>query len=188
MLKVITGLLVMLILALAAACTREVEKIVVVTATPAGTPTMTAQELAYVEAVATAQSEATVEARVHATETVEARPTKTPRPTRTPKPPPYKLALISSSCVHSYGIEECEGFVKNISNEPLESIKVTIIWVDTGGVPRASDWSFVDYDPLLPGQESPWSVFGDYNPELTRYRVQFSAFLGGTILTRDDRQ
>jgi hypothetical protein len=173
-----------------ASCTRTVERIVVVTPTPAGTPTLTAEELAYLEAVATVEREATVQARVEARETASAKPTNTPRPTLTPRPPPYKLALISASCTtHSdIGYSECEGFVKNISSQTLEDIQVVVEWVDAGGVPRSSDDALIDYNPLLPGQESPWSTVGDYNPALTRFRVRFTEFFGGTILTRDDRQ
>lgn len=172
------------------ACTRTVEKVVVVTATPAGTPTLTVEEAAYIQAVATAQREATAEAVVHARETVAAMPTPTRVPTRTPVPPPYKLALISASCTRhaDIGYSECEGFVKNISNQTLEDIQVVIEWVDDGGTPRSSDDALIDYNPLLAGQESPWSTVGDYNPALTHFRVRFTEFFGGTILTRDDRQ
>jgi hypothetical protein len=145
---------------------------------------LTVEESAYLQAVATAEREATAEARVHAMETAAA------MPTRTPVPPPYKLALISASCTRhtDIGYSECEGFVKNISNQTLEDIQVVIEWVDDAGTPRSSDEALIDYNPLLPGQESPWSTFGDYNPALTRFRVRFTEFFGGTILTRDDRQ
>lgn len=166
-----------------AACTRTVEKVVVVTPTiPAGTPTLTVEESAYLEAVATAQEEATGQARVHSMETAVA------MPTRTPVPPPYKLALISSSCAHSYGFNECKAFVKNITPESLQDVMVVITWVDQNGTPQSADQALIDYNPILSGQESPWSTIGTYNPALTRYRVQFKELLGGTILTRDDRQ
>lgn len=172
--------------AAATACTREVTVTVVVTATPACTPTLTAEELAYVEAVATQQALATMAAE----QTKAARPTSTPRPPPTPKPPPYKLALISASCTNrsDIGFRECEGFVKNVASQALEDIEVVVTWVDEQGTPYSSDDALIDYNPLLPGQESPWTTIGTYNPALTRFRVQFKELLGGTILTRDERQ
>jgi hypothetical protein len=159
---------------------------VVVTATPAGTPTLTAKELAYIEAVTTQQAQQTVAAR----ETKAAQPTSTPRPTSTPKPPPYKLALISASCTRrsDIGFRECEGFVKNVTSQALEDVTVVITWVDENGTPYSTDEALIDYNPILPGQESPWSTVGTDNPALTRFRVEFQELLGGTILTRDDRQ
>ncbi len=171
-----------------AACARTVEKVVVVTATPAGTPTFTVEESAYLEATATAEKQATVEARVHARETVAAKPTNTPRPTRTPVPPPYKLALISAACNHEYGFIVCEGFVENISGGAMESIEAVALFFDATGTPITSDSALIDYDPLLAGQQSPFSIYGTYNPAITKWRIEFKEFFGGTILTRDDRQ
>jgi hypothetical protein len=117
---------------------------------------------------------------------------RTPRPSPTPTPTPapkYKLALISAKCTleSDIGFTECEGFVENISGKTVENVEVVIIWVDDDGVPQSSDEALIDYNPILAGQQSPWSTIGTYNPALTRFRVQFKELLGGTILTRDDR-
>lgn len=144
------------------------------------------------------EGRATVEARIHARETAKARPTATPRLTRTPAPtttprptiaPPYKLALISASCTtrSDIGFSECEGFVKNISGRSMENVEVVVTWVDQNGTPQSTDEALIDFNPVLPEQESPWSTIGRYNPALTRFRVQFKELLGGSILTRDDR-
>jgi hypothetical protein len=176
-----------LVLALAA-CTRTVEKVVLVTASPAGTPTLTVEESAYLEAVATVESEATAEALVHARETVAAMPTGTPRPTLTPVPPPYKLALISAACNREYDFIVCEGFVQNISGELMESIEAVALFFDDVGTPITSDSALIDYDPLLASQQSPFSIYATYNPAISKWRIEFKEFFGGTILTRDDRQ
>jgi hypothetical protein len=146
---------------------------------PDETPTLTTDQRLYVESVATTNAGATISAR----QTIAA------RPTRTPVPPPYQLALISSSCTSrsDIGFNECEGFVQNISKVSLENVEVVIEWIDAAGVPQASDEALIDYNPILPGQQSPWSTIGTYNPALTQYRVRFKELLGGTILTRDDR-
>ena len=165
-----------------AACTRTVEKVVVVTPSPAGTPTLTVEESAYVEAVATVQGEATAQAQVHARETVAA------MPTRTPVPPPYKLALISADCHREYDSSFCEGFVQNISGSAMESIEAVAVFYDAAKTPISSASALIDYDPLLPGQQSHFSIYGRYNPAMTKWSIEFKEFSGGSILTRYDNQ
>jgi hypothetical protein len=176
-----------LILALAA-CTRTLERVVVVTPTPAATPTLTAQESAYIEAVATAEKEATAETMAHMRETVAAMPTSTPRPTPTPVPPPYKLALISARCYSESRFIICEGFVKNITSKPLEDIEAVVTIMDSDKRPFSSADALIDYNPLLPDQQSPFTIYADYNPAFAYWTIEFKEFFGGTILTRDDRQ
>jgi hypothetical protein len=100
------------------------------------------------------------------------------------------LALISSQCsrVGTGALNECTGFVRNISDKPLKDVQVVIEWTDESGTPISSDDALIDYNPLLPGQESPWDVYGNYNPALTQYRVRFKEFFGGTIATKDERE
>ena len=125
------------------------------------------------------------------TVTAEATPTPEPTPTPVPTPRPsiYKLALISGKCTlqSDIGFTECEGFVENISGKTMENVEVVITWVDADGIPQSSDEALIDYNPILAGQQSPWSTIGTYNPALTKFRVQFKELLGGTIPTRDDR-
>jgi hypothetical protein len=124
-----------------------------------------------------------IEAAVDAQPT--ARPTVLFQPTATPGP---LLALQSSSCTRDrFGYMSCEGFVQNISSRPLDGVMTVVIWYDANNVPQSEDTSFVDYQPILPGQSSPWSTFGRANPALNSFRVQFKEFAGGTIRYRDDR-
>lgn len=120
-------------------------------------------------------------------------PTPTPTPSGLANPPgweyvptPKPLALISASCTHNTWMK-CEGFVENISGEPLENIEVVILWYDDAGTPVSSDTALIDYDPILAGQQSPWNTFGNYNPAITKFRIEFKEFWGGTIPFRDDR-
>lgn len=115
--------------------------------------------------------------------------TAAPKQTRTPIPPKYKLALISSSCLwnENTGYFTCEGFVENITNEPMENIEAVINWYDESDTPITSESALIEYDPVLPGQQSPWKVMGRYNPAMDKYRVEFKEFFGGTIGTEDRR-
>ena len=164
-----------------AACTRTVEKVVVVTpTTPAGTPTLTVEESAYLQAVATAERQATAEAQVHARETVAARPTSTPRPT--PKPY-YDLKLISRDCHKEYGYMTVEGFVENVSGKRLEDIEAVAVFYDADSTPIASESALIEYDFLLPGQQSPYTVMARDNPAIVKCGVEFKEFFGGKLKT-----
>lgn len=115
----------------------------------------------------------------------------TPRSTSTPTATAAtgeKLALLSASCTSSVGYSRCSGSVKNLTDKPMRSVAVVISWVDANGVIQTADDSLIDYNPILPGQESPWDTIGQDNPALTRFRVSFKELLGGTISMRDDRR
>jgi hypothetical protein len=136
------------------------------------------------DAEARAEAQRASDASVHAQETAAALSPPTP------VAPTYKLALISGTCTQQsdIGFNRCQGFVKNVSGVSLENVEVVIEWVDSSGIPQSSDDALIDYNPVLSGQESPWNTIGTYNPALRRFRVMFKDLLGGTILTRDDRQ
>jgi len=179
-LVVLSGLLPLLVLASTISCTREVVKTIVVTATPAGTPTLTAKELAYVEAITTQEAENVRLATVAAQQTVAAQPTSTPRPT--PKPY-YDLKVISFSWYTEYGYAIVEGFVENTSGKTLEQVEAVANFYDANGTPITSGSALIDYEPLLPGQQSPYKVMARYNPAMTKCAVEFKEFWGGTFKT-----
>jgi len=119
-------------------------------------------------------------------------PTRTPAPTRTPRPTPapmYDLALISASCTRmaDIGFIECEGFVQNLKADPIRNVEAVIILYDSARTPISSDSALIDYEPLLPGQQSPYTVILRYNPAFDAWRVEFKEFLGGSLSVRDDR-
>lgn len=122
-------------------------------------------------------------------------PARTPRPAPTQRPAPTpvpaaapRLALISASCKTEYGYHECKGFVKNLTNQSLRNIEILITWLDANGVPQESDDALIEYNPILAGQESPWSTIGKANPSLTRFRVTAKELMGGSVSMRDDRR
>ena len=80
----------------------------------------------------------------------------------------------------------CEGFVQNTTASAMSNVMVVITWVDSNGVPQRTDEALIDYNPVLAGQQSPWSMIGNHNPALNRYRVSFKELLGGTIRHIDE--
>lgn len=141
-------------------------------ATPS--PTLTAEQIVYAQAVATSANQA----RLDREATIAA------QPTRTPIPPPYEVASLTASCTHEFGYDTCEGSVKNLTSAPLMHVEAVVEYATDHNAPTVSSGeALIDYDPLLPGQESPWKVIVRYNPALVAARVQFKLLLGGTLFT-----
>ena len=99
-----------------------------------------------------------------------------------------KLSLISASCGRYAGsFIKCEGFVKNVSGAKLDNVVAVAVFSDESGVLVASDQALIDYNPILAGQSSPWSVLATYNPAYTKWGIEFKELLGGKISFSDDR-
>ena len=46
------------------------------------------------------------------------------------------------------------------------------------GTIQTSSAGPIDYDPLLPDQESPWTLHPSFNPALTKYSISFRTASG----------
>lgn len=113
--------------------------------------------------------------------------TSTTTETTTQKATEPLLELVSETGSFTAGGNyfKVQGQVKNLTDENLESIQAVVSVFDSEGNFIASDEALIDYNPVLPGQTSPFSVMIDGNPEIAKYRVEFKEFWGGTIETRD---
>ena len=118
---------------------------------------------------------------------VPATPASTPTARPTPAPD-FDLALISGVCTSdaSIGYITCEGFVQNISGRTIDNVMALITFKDANDTPISSDDALIDYDPLLPGQQSPWKVIARYNPAFANYAIGFKLLFGEALRTRND--
>ena len=82
----------------------------------------------------------------------------------------------------SYGYIEANGLVKNISDEPLYNVECVIYCKDGNLNFIKSDSALIDYDVLLPGQSSPFTVMTIDNPAIEKASIQFREFWGSPIL------
>jgi hypothetical protein len=80
-----------------------------------------------------------------------------------------------------------EGQVQNISNSPMKNVEAVANWYSNDGTFVSSDDALIQYDPILPGQTSPFRVMTRANPEMKKFTVDFKRFAGGTIDTIDRR-
>jgi hypothetical protein len=118
----------------------------------------------------------------------ESQSTYTPPSPAPPEGP--KLALLSSSGIESEtgSYYYIQGQVKNISSEPLKSVMAVGTWLDDSGGFIKSDDALIDYNPILPGQTSPFKVISTGNPRMSKYRVEFKTLFGGTLDYEDQRK
>jgi len=92
-----------------------------------------------------------------------------------------QLVLKSWSWFTEYGYAKGVGQVKNISGVPLRNVEAVATFYDAQGNFITSADALIDYNPILPGQTSPFSVIAPANPAMRRAGVEFKELMGGTI-------
>lgn len=94
-----------------------------------------------------------------------------------------KLSLVNYNCYKDNGYTIVEGQVKNISEQPLKSVQVLAEHYSKDGVFITSDTAMVEYDPIMPGQTSPFKAMARHNPLMSKCSVSFKHIMGGIIPT-----
>lgn len=95
-----------------------------------------------------------------------------------------KLERLAFSWHEESDFAICDGQVKNISSEPLSDVEAVVTFKDNKGGFITSEDAFVKYNPILPGQISPYEVMATWNPAMHSASVEFKTLMGGTIKTR----
>ena len=106
-------------------------------------------------------------------------------PTPSPSPPAYILQLLSTSYERAYDYITMSGEVKNISSKNLENVMVVVSYYTDDGTFVKSDDALIGYNPILPGQTSPFESITTDNPAIKTYKITFKFMFGGTIPTKD---
>jgi hypothetical protein len=106
-----------------------------------------------------------------------------------PHPSGAELALLSRRGYRTEGSDFMivEGRVRNISSDPLRNVEAVANWYSSDGSFISSGDALVEYDPVLPGQTSPFKVMTRANPEMHRFSVEFKTFAGTKIEVVDRR-
>lgn len=99
-----------------------------------------------------------------------------------------QLELLSFSCSEEYGYSKVSGQVKNISDKPMKDVMVVGSWFTTDGTFVKSGDALIEYNPILPGQTSPFETLTTGNPAIAKCKVEFKEFFGGTIRTKRSTQ
>ena len=110
--------------------------------------------------------------------------TPIPRPTATPVPPP--LTLLSMRCYEGgYGYMYVEGRVRNNSGKALKNVTALVEWYTSDGTFVTTHEALIDYNPILPGQTSPFKTQGKGSLKMSNCSLVFKELLGGTIRFED---
>jgi len=104
----------------------------------------------------------------------------------TPKTTQQKelLELIDYNCYKQSDYFITEGQVKNISSLPIESVEAVVTAYTEDNKFVRSDSSFIEYNPIMPNQVSPFKVMMRDNPQIKRCKVEFKEFWGSEIPTK----
>lgn len=92
-----------------------------------------------------------------------------------------QLELITYNWHTEHGYAILEGQVKNISSQSLKSVIALASFYDANSGFIASSDALIDYNPILPGQTSPFKVMKTENPAMEKARVEFKYLMGATI-------
>ncbi len=92
-----------------------------------------------------------------------------------------ELQILSWQWSEDYGYVTAEGQVKNIAGRRLEHVEALVTWYDKNENMITSDSALIEYDPLLPGQNSPFKVIARYNPAMKSAYLEFKTIRGEAI-------
>ncbi len=111
------------------------------------------------------------------------RPQGAPARSSEPESPP--LELLSWKCEKEHGYVFVLGEVRNVSSRSLENITAVGTFRTKNGDLVKTETALVEYNPILPGQASPFKAGGTDNPQITSCAVAFKHLLGGSVSFTD---
>jgi predicted nucleic acid-binding Zn ribbon protein len=91
------------------------------------------------------------------------------------------LELRNWSWHSEYDYAIAEGAVKNISNAKLENVEASVSFLAKDGSLITSSDAILEYNPILPGQTSPFKTMATLNPAMRSAHIEFKYLMGGTI-------
>jgi len=109
-----------------------------------------------------------------------------PAPPAAPQTP--SLEVQSWKCNTEHGYIFVEGEVKNVSNRKLENVVAVGTFRTKSGEHVKTEDALLDYNPILPGQISPFKAGGTTNPQITNCNLTFKYLMGGTIAFTDNKK
>ncbi len=94
--------------------------------------------------------------------------------------PPLKL--LGHGCRREFDYQICEGEVRNETDDRLETVMAEVSFTDKNGTFIKSDSAMINYQPLMPGQTSPFTVMTINNPQIAHYRCRTFIMVQGILL------
>ena len=94
------------------------------------------------------------------------------------------LELQSWHWSTEHGVAIAEGLVKNISDQKLKNVEVVVMFVDSNGDFITTGEALIEYNPILPGQTSPFKAMATANPAPGKAQIDFKTLFGGSLRWR----
>ncbi len=69
----------------------------------------------------------------------------------------------------------------NVTDRKIENCQAVVQFHTESGDFITSDTALIEFNPLLPGQTSPWKVMTRHNPAMNQARVSFKVLFGGSV-------
>lgn len=98
-----------------------------------------------------------------------------------PEAPQTDLIIEDWRLTTEYGFVKAAGRVTNSTSAPLEHVTAVVTFLTADGSFVKTSESIISYDPLLPGQTSPFEVIETDNPAIARASLGFKKLLGGSL-------
>lgn len=99
----------------------------------------------------------------------------------TPESQP-KLKVLSFRCYSEHTYMFISGEVKNTSNSKLKNVVAVGTFRTADGTHITTETALLEYNPIMPGQSSPFKAGGKHNPLMAKCSLGFKHLFGGTIL------
>jgi len=95
------------------------------------------------------------------------------------------LEINGLKCIKGeYGFAYLRGEVHNVSNTSLENVMAVASWYTDDGTFITSHEAMIAFNPILPGQSSPFETIGTLNPAMARCKLAFKTLFGGQLSYR----
>ena len=96
-----------------------------------------------------------------------------------------ELELLSFNGERGYSYLTVNGQVRNISGKKMEGVWAVVEFYDNQGSMITSEDGIIEYNPLMPGQTSPFKVMQRDNPLISTFKVNFKYTFGTPIAHKD---
>jgi hypothetical protein len=91
------------------------------------------------------------------------------------------LRLLGHNCRKEYTYQICEGEVRNVSGERLDNVMAEVRFQDQAGTFIKSESGLIEYQPLMPSQNSPFKIATTSNPQIRHFTISFQEMFGGEL-------
>lgn len=95
-----------------------------------------------------------------------------------------KLEIQSFNCNTEHGYHSIVGEVKNVSPSKIDNVMAVGVFVTRSGEVVKTQNTLIEYNPIMPGQISPFKVLTTANPQITNCKLSFKNMFGGEILSK----